>query len=127
MGTRTGAGMGRERERGWRPVDAHRMGTGSGDENEISNEDGNEDEDGNVNRDEDRIGEGGRAVKERKHPRKSCRRHMGNEGDLGGKSKKHRKERVGPVAAYPDNLEKSKKSGGGAQDTQDSSKNCTYK
>ena len=32
MGTETGVGTGRgrERERGWRPVDEHRMGTGTG-------------------------------------------------------------------------------------------------
>ena len=49
---------------------------------------------------------------------------MGNGGDLGGKRKTYRKERVGPVPANPDNLE-SNKEAGGAQGTQCSSKNCT--
>ena len=54
-----------------------------------------EDENGN----EDRIREGGGEAKKRKKPHKSCRRLVGNEGDLGGKRKKRtsRKERVGPV------------------------------
>ena len=38
---------------------------------------------------------------------------MGNGGDLGGKRKKCRKERVGPVAANPDDLESDKEAGGG--------------
>ena len=47
-------------------------------------------------------------------------------GDTGGKRKKCRKERVGSViAANPDNLETNKEAGGGAQDTQGSSKSCT--
>ena len=50
---------------------------------------------------------------------------MGNGGDLGGKRKKCQKERVGPVAANPYNLESNKEAGGGVQDTQGSSKNCT--
>ena len=50
---------------------------------------------------------------------------MGNGGDLGGKREKRRKERVGPVAANPDNVENSKEAGGGAQGTQGLSKNCT--
>ena len=37
---------------------------------------------------------------------------MRNGGDLGGKRKKCRKERVGPVAANPDNLESNKEAGG---------------
>ena len=53
---------------------------------------------------------------------RSGRRHVGNGGDLVGKREKCRKERVGPVAANPDNLE-SNKAGGGAQSTQGSSKN----
>ena len=39
--------------------------------------------------------------------------------------KKCRKERVGSVAANPDNLESDKEAGGGAQGTQGSSRNCT--
>ena len=57
-----------------------------------------------------RIGSG-RAEESRKSARNrktvSCRRHAGNGGDLplGGKREKCRKERVGSVAANPDNLE----------------------
>ena len=75
-------------------------GNGSGDGNESSSGNGNGEEDGN----EDRIGEGGGEAKKCRKPHKSCRRHVGNGGDLGGKRKKRRKERVVPVAANPDNL-----------------------
>ena len=97
-----------------------RNGSGS----EDSSEDGNGDED-NGNGDEDRIGEGEREAKKRKKTKNSCRRYVGNGGDLGGKTKTRRKERVGPVAANLDNLESNKEAGGGAQGIQDSSKNCT--
>ena len=50
---------------------------------------------------------------------------MRNGGDLGGKRKKCRKERVDPVAANPDNLESNKETGGGTQGTQGLSKNYT--
>ena len=43
---------------------------------------------------------------------------------MGGKKKKRGKERVGPVAAKPDNLENNKEAGGGPQGTQSLSKNC---
>ena len=56
---------------------------------------------------------------------KSCRHHVGNGRDLGGKRKTRRNERVGPVAASPDNLENSEEAEGGAQGTQGLSKNCT--
>ena len=98
-------------------------GDGNGDGSEDSSGDGNGD-DGNGNGDEDRIGEGGREAKKRKKPQNSCRRRAGNGGDTGGKRKTYRKERVGPVAANPDNLESNKEAGGGAQGTQGSSKNC---
>ena len=52
---------------------------------------------------------------------------MGNGKDLAGKRKTCRKERVGPVAANPDNIESNKEAGGGAQGTQGSSKNCRSK
>ena len=55
-------------------------------------------------------------------PQKSCRRRAGNGGDTGGKRKKCRKERVGSVAADPDNLGSNKEAGGGAQGAQGSSK-----
>ena len=118
-GAGTGTGMGVETRR--RTPGGN--GDGSGDRSEDSSGDGNGDEDsGNGN--EDRIEEGGREAKKRKKPQNSCRRHVGNGGDLGGKREKCRKGRVGPVAANPDNLE-SNKEGGGAQGTQGSSKNCT--
>ena len=84
-------------------------GDGNGVGSEDSSGDGNGDED---NENEDRIGEGGREAKKRKKPQNSCRLHVGNEGDLGGKRKKHRKERADPVAAKPDNLESNKKAEG---------------
>ena len=101
----------------------HRMGTwtGTGAEARTVAEDDRDNGDGN----EDKIGEGRRDVKKRKKPQNSCRRRAGNGGDLGGKRIKCRKERVGPVAANPDNLESNKEAGGGAQGTQDSIKNCT--
>ena len=64
-------------------------------------------------------------MKKRKKPQNGCRRRTGNGGDTGGKRKKCRKERVGSIAANPDNLESNKEAGGGAQSTQGSSKNCT--
>ena len=48
-----------------------------------------------------------------------------NGGDMGGKRKKCRKERVGSVAANSDNLGSNKEAGGGAQGAQGSSKICT--
>ena len=58
-----------------------------------------------------------REAKKRKKSHKTCKRHLRNGGDLGEKRKKHRKERVGPVAANPDNLGSNKEAGGGAQGT----------
>ena len=54
-------------------------------------------------------------------------KYAGNGVDLGEKRKKCRKERVGSVAANPDNLESNKEAGGGGQSTQGSSKNCSYR
>ena len=115
----TGTGTGVETRR--RTPDGN--GDGNGDGREDSNGDGNWYED-NGNGNEDRIGEGGRGAKKRKKPLNSCRRHVGNGGDLGRKRGKCRKERVGTEAANPDKLESNKKTEGGAQDTQGSSKNC---
>ena len=53
-------------------------------------------------------------MKKHKKTSKNCRRDVGNGGDLGGKRKKRRQERVGSVAADPDNLENSKEAGGGS-------------
>ena len=89
-----------------------------------SSGDGNGDDD-NGNGNENRIGEGGRGAKKRKKPQNSCRRRAGNGGDTGGKRKNCRKERVGSVAANPDNLKSNKEAGRGAQDTQGSSKSYT--
>ena len=80
---------------------------------------------GDRNGGEDGIGEGGGEAKKHKKPHKTCRRHVGNGGDFGGKREKRRKERVGPVAANPDNLEINKEAGGGAQGTQGLSNNRT--
>ena len=115
-GTGTGTGTGTGVEIRGRTPDGNEDGNRDGSED--SSGDGNGDED-NGNENEDRIEEGGREAKKRKNPQNSFRRHMGNEGDLGGKRKKCRKERVSPVAANPDNLESNKEAGGGgAQGTQ---------
>ena len=105
-GTGTGAGVETRR----RTPDGN--GDGNGDGSEDSSGDGNGNEE-NGNGNEDRFGEGERVVKKRKKPQNSCRRHAGKGADLGGKREKCRKERVGPVAAKPDNLESNKESGGG--------------
>ena len=95
---------------------------GNGDGSEDCSGDGNGDGD---NGNEGGIGEGGREAKKRKKPQNGCRRHAGNGRDTGGKRKKCRKERVGSVAANPDNLESNKEAEGGAQGTQGSNRNCT--
>ena len=105
-GTGTGTGVGTRR----RTPDGN--GDGNGDRSEDCSGDGNGDDD---NGNENRIGEGGREAKKRKKPQNSCRRRAGNRGDMGGKRKKCRKERVGSVAANPDNLGSNKEAGGGAQ------------
>ena len=97
-------------------------GDGNGDGSEDCSGDGNGDDD---NGNENRIGEGGREGKKRRKPQNGCRRRAGNGGDTGGKRKKCKKERVGSVAANPDNLENNKEAGGGAQGAQGSSKICT--
>ena len=77
-GTGTGTGVGTRR----RTPDGN--GDGDGDGSEGCSGDGNgHDDNGNENR----IGEGGREVKKRKKPQKSCRRRAGNGGDTGGKRK----------------------------------------
>ena len=96
---------GKEREASERTQDGN--GNGSGDGNESSSGDGN----GGGN--EDGIGEGGGEAKKRMKPLKSCRRDVGNGGDLGGK-KKIRRQGVN-VAPDPENLEKSKEGGRKAQ------------
>ena len=101
---------------------ANGVGGGDGDGNGVGGGKGDED---NGNGNEDRIGEGVREAKKRKKPQNSCRRSAGNGGDLGGKRRKHKKERIGPVAANSDNLESIKVAEGGAQGTQGSSKICT--
>ena len=100
-----------------RTPDGNRDGNGDGSED--SSGDGNGDDN---NGNENRVGEGGRETKKRKKAQNSCRRRAGNGGDSSGKRKKCRKERVGSVAANPDNLESNSEAGGGAQGAQDSSK-----
>ena len=63
-------------------------------------------------------------MKKRRKPQNSCRRRAQNEGDTGEKRNKCRKERVGSVAANPDNLESNREVGGGAQGAQGSNKIC---
>ena len=98
-------------------------GDGRGDGNEISSGDGNGDKDENGN--EDEIREGGGEAKKLKKLHKSCRRDVGNGRELGGNRKTCRQERVGSVAAKPDNLENSEEAGGKAQGTYGLNRNCT--
>ena len=71
-------------------------------------------DEGNGNGNEGRVREGGREAKKRKKPLNSCRHQVKNGKDFGGKKKRCRKERVGPVAANSNTLESNKESGGGA-------------
>ena len=124
--THTQAGTGTETGVETRGRTQNGNGDGSGDGNESNSEDENGDEDGNGDGNEDGIGESGGEEKKRKKPHnKSCRRHVGNGGDLGGKGGKHRQGRSGLVAANLDNLENSKEAGREAPGTHDLSKNCT--
>ena len=50
---------------------------------------------------------------------------MGNGGDLSRKREKPRQEKVGSIAAKPNNLEISKEAGGEAQGTYGLSEKCT--
>ena len=45
-------------------------------------------------------------------PHKTCRRHVGNGGDLGRIRKKRRKEMVGPVVANQVNIGNNNEEGG---------------
>ena len=119
-GSADGAGTG---TMGTRRRTPDENGDGNGDRIEDCSGDGNGDDD---NGNENRIGEGGREAKKRKEPQNSCRRRAGNVGDMGGKRKKCRKERVGSVAANPYNLRSNKEAGGGAQGAQQGSRKiCT--
>ena len=89
-GAGTGAGTGVETRR--RTPDAN--GDGNGDGSEDSSGDWNGDKD-NRNGNEDRIGGGGIETKKRKKLQTSCRRHVGNGRDLGGKRESCRNERFG--------------------------------
>ena len=109
-GNEDGAGTGTGTGVGTRSRTPDGNGDGDGDGSEDCSVDGNGDGD---NGNENRIGEGGREAKKRKKPQNSCRRRVGNGGDMGGKRKKCRKERVGSVAANPDNLGSNKEAGGG--------------
>ena len=104
-GNRAGTGTGRGVETRGRIQDR--------DGSESSSKDRNWDEYGNRDSNEDGIGEGGGKVDNRKKPHNSCRRDVGNRGDLVGRRKTRREERIGSVAADPpDKLENSKKAGG---------------
>ena len=106
--------------------DGNGNGNGDGDGSEDISGDGNGGDDNrNGNGNENRIEEGGREAKKRKKPQNSCRRRAGNGRDTDGMRKKCRKERVGSVAANPDNLERNMEEEGGAQDTHGSSNSCT--
>ena len=139
-GDESGAGTGVEVNKGAQDGNGDGAGTGTGtgegtcsrtpDGNGDGNGDGSEDCSGDGNGDgdtgnENRIGEGGKEAKKRKKPQNSCRRRAGNGGDMDGKRKKCRKERVGSVAANLDNLGSNKEAGGGAQGAQGSGKICT--
>ena len=121
-GNGDGAGAGTGTGVGTRSRTSDGNGNGDGDGSEDCSGDGNGDGD---NGNENRFGEGGREAKKRKKPQNSCRRRAGNGGDMGGKRKKCRKERVGSVAANPDNLGSNREAGGGGQGAQGSSKICT--
>ena len=58
-----------------------------------------------------RIEEGGGEAKKRKKPHKRFRRDVENMGGSRGKGNKCRQERVGSVAADPDNIENIKEAG----------------
>ena len=112
-GERRIAGWGQGR--GWRPLDEHRMGTGTGARTETRAKVEIEmDEDGNGKGNEDRIEEGAGEAKKRKN-RTRVIDAMWETGEtwVGEKRGKRRKERVGPVAVNPDNLENNKEAGGG--------------
>ena len=102
-GTRTGGQASKRTQ--------NRNGNGSRDGNESSSGDRNGD------RNEDGIGEGKGEAKKRKKRHKSCRRDVGNGGDLGATRKKRRQDNVGAVATDPDNLKNSKEARRGAQGT----------
>ena len=90
-GSGDGAGAGTGTGVGTRRRTPGGNGDGNGDRSEDCSGDGNGDDD---NGNENRIGEGGREAKNRKKPQNSCRHRAGNEGNMGGKQKKCRKERV---------------------------------
>ena len=106
------------------------MGTATGVETPRQTQDGNEDLSGDRNeskkgdRNGTRMGTGkgtmigSRRVQERRRSGRNRTRvvdAMWETGEtwVGGKRGKRRKERVGPVAANPDNLENNKEAGGG--------------
>ena len=92
-------------------VQAHVDENGDGDGSEDCSGDGNGD-DNNGNGNEYRIGEGGREAKKRKKPQNSLDAVRETGETRVEREKKCRKERVGSVAAIPDNLESNKKAGG---------------
>ena len=115
-GNRAGTGTGVEAIERTQDGDENGSGDGAGSGN--GGETRGRTQDGNGGRSGD-----GREAKKRKTPYKSCRRDVGNGGDLGVKYKKRDQESIGSVAADPDNLESSKEAGRKTQDTQGLSKN----
>ena len=106
-GTGTGVEVNEGAQDGDGSEDGAGTGTGVGTRRRTSDGKGDDD-----NGNEGKIGEGGREAKKRKKPKNSCRRRAGNGEDTGGQRKKCRKDRVGSVAANPDNLEINKEAGG---------------
>ena len=109
----SGDRAGRGRGRGWRPVDEHRMGTGTGTGTEAKTvaEVGTG---MRITETGTRIGSGKSEERRRSaRNRKIVVDAMWETGETWvEREKKCRKERVGPVAANPDNLESNKEAGG---------------
>ena len=114
-GSRSGSGDGARTGTGIEAKGRTQDENGNG--NKSSSGDGNGDEKGNGDKNEDGTREGGGEAKKRKKPRKSCRRLVGNGGDLSGTRKKCRQERFGSVTAKFDSLDNRKEAGGEAQGT----------
>ena len=102
MGAGTGAGTRRGRRRGWKPVDEDRMGTGTGTGMRMGTR--------------TRIGSG--RAKERPRSARTRTRVVDAMWEKREtwveRGKNILKERVGSVAASPDNLENNKEAGGGS-------------
>ena len=113
---RRSAGRGRARGRGWRPVDEHRMGTGTGAGTEartvVEMGTGKRITGTGTRMESGKAEERRKSARNRKVVVDAVRK---TREDSGGKKTKCRKERVGSVAANPDNLESNKEAGGGSK------------